>query len=291
MNRQEWLKYRKTGIGSSDAYILTLDNPKWGTPLSLYKEKISTDDEPEEKSSFIMDKGQDIESKVRCLVEFVHSKEYSPALFKSKELPFIMASLDGFNKESQTILEIKMVGQEVFEKGECPKAYFTQIQHQYLASGAKNCFLAMYLESSYKFNKSVNLKNLKIIEVKPDLDFQKTLLEKEIDFWQNHVLKKKPPQETEHDFIKIRGFSKEVNRIISLSDKIKKMSEEKDLLKKELIKAAEEHNAVRSIFSKKLQLTKSIVKGSVNYSKIEALKGIDLDKFRKKSFSKWTLKM
>lgn len=287
MTREEWLKYRRKGIGASDAYILTGDAPEWGTPLKLYEEKISTD-EPKEKSNFITDKGNEAESKIRALCELKLGKSFKPALVRSNELPYIMASLDGWSDDQTENLEIKLVGREVWESGVVPKKYVTQIQHQYLASGSKKAYCAMYLESEYKFHGDVSLEFLKIVPVDPDLEYQAELLKIEQDFWENHVLKRKPPEPTDYDYVDIKGYADEVNKLFKLEDKEKEIKKEIAKIKSKLKKLAEEQGKARVTFSKKYRMTKSVKQGSVDYKAIPQLENVDLDKFRKPSSVVWT---
>ncbi|MES2145765.1 MAG: YqaJ viral recombinase family protein, partial [Pseudomonadota bacterium] len=102
MDRQEWLKWRKGGIGSSDAPIIMGASP-YKTRLQLYKEKISP--EIKEETSFIQQMGNDIEPRLRSYMEFKHDRTYAPKLVVMAEYPHLRASLDGCSEDGQAIIE------------------------------------------------------------------------------------------------------------------------------------------------------------------------------------------
>lgn len=190
--RVEWLKWRSQGIGASDASII-MGVSRFKTREKLLQEKAI--EEIKEQSSYIMQRGNEIEFQVRMFLEKEFDAGFPPNNICSKILPFIRASLDGHSKGTNRIVEIKLLasikhdnhvteGTEKWEKvkqGWVPDEYWPQVQLQLWVSGAESCLFVAYKES--KGNRIITSDKLAIVEVKPDKDYQKEMLKKLFDFW------------------------------------------------------------------------------------------------------------
>ena len=93
MSRDEWLKYRKLGIGGSDAGAICGVNP-YASPISVYQDKttdvLDTDDHE------TMRQGRDLEDYVaRRFMEATGKKvRRSNYIYRSTEYPFMQANVD-----------------------------------------------------------------------------------------------------------------------------------------------------------------------------------------------------
>lgn len=68
--------------------------------------------------------------------------DYKPAVLLSKKCPDLLASLDGFDVESNSIFEAKYSGQkslDEFALGKIKPSHMIQIQSQLFVSGAERC--------------------------------------------------------------------------------------------------------------------------------------------------------
>ena len=286
MERQEWLKWRKEGIGSSDAGIIMGVSP-WKTPLQLWEEKTS-DGEPKEESSYITDMGNDFEPKVRSLYEFVSMKSFPVGLFVMDGFPFIRASLDGISEDKTEIIEIKLMGKEDWEnaqRGIVAEKYFPQIQHQLMVTGAGVCWNLCYLYE--KGVKEVSVEKLVAVPVYPDKGYQQKLIQEEIKFW-DMVEKKKPPVPSDRDYkaLRVDGLTAKAKKFVSLNEKIDKLQAEADAIKAEILAEAEKANHPRLTVGK-LKIAQISKVGNVNYKSIPELKGVDLEKYRGKGSVYW----
>ncbi len=296
MTRRDWLLNRRKGIGSSDVASI-LGVSKFMTLMELYEEKISTD-EPEEESNFIMDLGNEVEPKVRDLFNFLKDRNYEVALVQMESFPFMKASLDG--RDGEHIIEIKLMGKEDHEnalkKGVVPAHYYPQVQHALLCSNAKSCFFASYPYGVYKDNRSKPLDSahLAIIEVFPDKDYQLQLLEKCNDFWNNNVLKKKPPLPSDKDYKTIRGIAVHVNRYKALKERMEMLEQQLEMARKAIIDAAEKSGHPR-LKAGDFRMQKVARQGSVNYKKMISDYHPELldheDEFRGKGSVSWRMEV
>lgn len=265
MNRTEWLTWRKAGIGSSDASIIMGVSP-WKTELELFNEKISND--IKEESSYIMDRGNEFEPKVRAMFELMHGRQYAPALCVSEECPFLRASLDGRNVETNTIIEIKLSGRadwDLAKNDKVPDKYMPQVQHQLMVSGATHCYFVSYLYT--KGDSGVSAEKMAVVTVHPDMTYISKLLEKEIKFWEC-VTNKSPPTIGSGDFKEVSDLKKLAASWKRANKKLDTISEEIETLRMQIVAAAEKENHPKiSCGDMKIQLTKGRA-GSVDYQKI-----------------------
>jgi len=170
---KEWLEFRSTGIGSSDAPIIMGVSP-WKTAHQLYLEK-SKQVKPEKRKSNAMTRGNVLEVAARNYFELLVGADFFPVVYRDEELDFIIASLDGYNQERGEILEIKAPGVKdhvTAIQGKIPDKYFPQCQHLIMVSKTNLC---NYF--SYDGRNGIHIK------CPIDKEYIKILREKEIKFW------------------------------------------------------------------------------------------------------------
>lgn len=189
---KEWLEWRHAGIGASESAAL-MGCDKYGkTPYKLWLEKTKpikeSQDAPIENRA--MGVGHEVEAKIRASYEFDKGIEFQPCLMEFAGWPVLRASLDGWNSESKSGVEIKYVGAEAYEAGTIPEHHQVQLQHQMLVAGVSEW---TYLIS----NDGVHYKAIPAVE---DLDMQKEILERSARFWKCVEEKVQPPY-TEDDWI------------------------------------------------------------------------------------------
>ena len=168
---QQWLDFRCHHIGASDAPIVMNVSP-WKTPRQLAKEKWGVG--PARYISQYMRRGIDLET--TALQKFCGGiGSYSPCVVVSTENPFLMASLDGYDKHTLKGVEIKCPGPKDHGTalgGEIPEKYFPQLQHQMYV-----CELSEISYFSFDGTDGVTLMCSR------DDDYIKTMLEQHNKFW------------------------------------------------------------------------------------------------------------
>lgn len=280
MSRANWLDWRRKGIGASDSPAIMGVSP-YKTALQIYADKISTEP-PVEMSSRIMEKGNELEPIARRQFAAHYNLQngtdetFEPLLVQLEELPFMRASLDGASKDKKIIVEIKFQGKEkhlAVAKGEVRIDYWTQIQHQFICSGAEQGFLVSINEASTD-------KKLDVLwcEVKPDKEYQKKHLRACIEFW-DCVANKRPPGASADDFVTLTGMDKVIEEWKTLTSQAALLQDQADKLKEEIL-AKVSHPKMKACGVSITQVERA---GTVDYKKIPELKGIDLEKYRKAS--------
>ena len=186
MPYEDWLEYRKQGIGGSDASVVC-GISRYKSPVELWMEK--TDQIPPQEAGEAAYWGTQLESLVRA--EFtkrtgIEVKQIKQ-LLQSEEHSFMLANLDG-------ICEVPDVGTCVFEAktasaykaGEwedtIPDEYALQLAHYMAVTGYKGAYVAVLIGGNtfrWKF-------------VDRDEELISMLVELESAFW-NHVQDCTPP--------------------------------------------------------------------------------------------------
>lgn len=291
-SREDWLKWRKSGIGGSDAYIL-MEQTDWSTPMDLYNDKIS-DEVGEWEGNFATKLGDEAEPKIRSLFELLEGKSFSPCLVQMDGYPYVIASLDGRTEDKKELSEYKLINKADWDLAKkfkkVPDKYYTQMQHQLMASKADKCWFVCYLFSAFKNarKKPLSSEFLAVVEVLPDLEFQKQLLALETAFWQENVKKKKPPKPSKSEEIEIKGLATDVKKWSAKTRQLSKLNEEIKVLEKKIKDAAEETGSSKALCHG-LKLSKISKVGSVDYKKVPELKGVDLEPYRKAGSSYWKI--
>lgn len=275
--RIEWLKNRQKGIGSSDAAAVHNESP-YCTALELYEDKIA--DVIDEDTSYIMSKGNQYEPIIRKLfaaeynIENLTEENFEPRNMISLDLPILMASLDAWSPAC--IAEFKYQGLEAHKRvseGYIAPNYLWQIQHQLLVSGAPHAWLVSY-------NPKDENKVLRKMKIIPDQDMWCRHIEACQEFWAR-VQRRDPPPASEKDFTIMRnkGAKAKAKRYLYLKSKIDELDEELSQVRDDLL-INMTHPKMKCYG---LRIQKIVAKGNVEYSKIEALKGINLEQYRGKS--------
>jgi putative phage-type endonuclease len=190
---KNWEQWRNEGIGSSDAPVIMQRSP-WKTPYQLWEEKTGL--RTFESTNWATQRGHRMEPMARAHIEFMLDREFPPVLAEHPTFNFLRASLDGYCKETNTILEIKCPGAEDHAKareGNVPEKYYPQLQHQLLVTGAEKAIYLSFTESD----------NATVI-VHPDQVYLSEYFIEACDFW-NYVKTKEPPPLIEQDWRSTRS--------------------------------------------------------------------------------------
>ena len=284
-DRQKWLIWRRSGIGSSDAAAIHNRSP-YLTKLECHVEKASNDI-TEEESNFAMNKGNQFEPIARKIFSAEYNMEnnadedFQPRLLIHAEFPFMIASLDGAKKDLTETCEIKYQGKEAHLKLadesldiklKIKEYYWIQMQHQLFVSGAKFCWFVSY-------NPDCAIQLLKC-KVYPDEDFFKTHIAECSKFWAG-VQANIAPELSEKDFklLTKKGAKAIAKRMISIKESLSVINAEYDTLKTELLTMVD-HPKMRIL---SLRINQTNRAGSIQYKDIPEVKALPketLEKYR-----------
>lgn len=178
LSREDWLKYRKRGIGGSDVAAI-LGISKWKSAVGLWLDKTNQSSEPEEENE-AMQWGNIMEPVIRNHFAEVMGKPVAEvkAMLRHPEYPFMLADVDGVTVDDEgnpAILEIKTASE--YKRGEweddIPAYYQTQVQHYLCVTGVGKAYVAVLIGGN----------SFKVFEVDADAEVQQMLIAVERDFW------------------------------------------------------------------------------------------------------------
>lgn len=278
MSTQEWHKWRGRGIGSSDIASILGISP-WKSAHQLWKEKTGLEKAVDISNQYQVQRGVINEPRARAMFELISGRSFPPKLCVHPEYDFMRVSLDG--DDGETVLEIKCPGQKTMDEaraGKVPDYYMCQIQYQLMCAGRQKAVFFCYQPETEHYE---------LVNVKPDLELQEKIRLAVIDFW-DRVQNKTWEDDT--DFLELDDLDFEC----AVSD-YKAAKLELEMIEKKLETAQNRVLEFSKLHKKEvrgygIKITKTEVKGSVDYSRIEVLKNIDLEKYRKKSTIRTTIK-
>jgi len=181
----EWLKYRKQGIGGSDAGTICGLNP-YVSPIGVFYEKTRKEIETYDNES--MRQGCDLEEYVarRFTEETGLKVRRSNAIYQNEAYPFMQANIDRFISGKNMGLECKTASAYNADKwtGDLVPAHYEIQCHHYMAvTGAKAWYLAVViLGKEFKYKK-----------IERDEELIQNMIAIEKEFWEGHVLSGKMP--------------------------------------------------------------------------------------------------
>ena len=242
ISKEEWLKYRKRGIGGSDAGAVCGFNP-YRTAIQVYQDK--TSDSVEDIDNEAMRQGRELEDYVaRRFMEATGKKvRRANAMFYDEKHPFMLADVDRMVVGENAGLECKTASPYMAEKWKdenIPLFYQLQCYHYMSVCNADTWYIAVLIYG----------REFKFYKIERDEKLIADLIQIEENFWKNHVEKRILPEpdgskladsviaeyfkESEAETIALTGFDDKLRRHQELIDVMGRMDTEKKLIEQEL---------------------------------------------------------
>lgn len=178
LTKEEWLRYRKFGIGGSDVASL-LGISKWRSEIELWLDKTNqVEDLVVENEA--MQWGTIMEPIIRNHFSEVTGKTVVEvkAMLQHPEYPFMLADVDGLTTDDEgnpAILEVKTASEykrSEWDEG-IPTYYETQVQHYLCVTGVKIAYVAVLIGGN----------SFKVYEVVANEEVHRMLIAVEQSFW------------------------------------------------------------------------------------------------------------
>ena len=209
LSNEEWLQYRRMGIGGSDAAAVCGVSP-WKTARELYQEKAEGifRDEPE-KNWVALEIGKRLEELVvQIFMRRTGLKPYAVRkMFRHPFYPFMLADVDYFVKigEDVYVVECKTsfsYRMDEWADGNVPLHYELQGRHYAAVTNTKGViFLCLHGNSEDTFL---------MRRIDRNLRQEADLIEQEAYFWNEFVLEKQAPEYTEPSSLVINSLKKQL---------------------------------------------------------------------------------
>ena len=242
LDKVEWLRCRKRGLGGSDAGAVCGLNP-YRTAMQVYQDK--TTDEIEETDNEAMRQGREFEDYVaRRFMEATGKKvRRANYMYYDEEHPFMLADVDRMIVGENAGLECKTASPYMAEKwadGNIPLSYQIQCLHYMSVCNADAWYIAVLIYG----------REFKYYKIERDEEMLADLIKIEEDFWNNHVLKGVLPEpdgseladsviaeyfrKSEEKTIELTGFDEKLNQRQKLAEQIEAMTMAKRQIEQEL---------------------------------------------------------
>ena len=242
LDKEAWLKYRKRGIGGSDAGAVCGLNP-YRTAIQVYYDK--TTDEVEEIDNEAMRQGREFEDYVaRRFTEATGKKvRRANTMFYDERNPFMLADVDRMVVGENAGLECKTASPYMADKwqdGKIPMSYQIQCHHYMSVCNADAWYIAVLIYG----------REFKYYRIDRDEEMIADLIHIEQDFWENCVLKGQIPEpdgskiadrviaeyfkQSRQEVIPLTGFDDKLQRRQELVTVIDRMEREKKQIEQEL---------------------------------------------------------
>ena len=271
----EWIQLRKTKITATDAPIIMGVSP-WKTKQQLYLEKTSDDVKPFYMNA-AMQRGVDLEPIARELFNIQTGWDMQPCVIVND---WVMASLDGRDESSGSILEIKcpnLKDHSLAVAGKIPDYYYPQLQHQMYVGETRMIYY-------YSFDGADGV----IVKVKRDDEYIEKMLVEEKKFY-DCIINKTPPEPTADDYLQRSDEEWESlsSRYQHIKDRIKDFEQQEEECREKLIELSGGSNTKGA----GITLCQVERKGPIDYANIPELEEVDLEKHRKPSIKSWRINL
>lgn len=243
MSHEEWLRFRKSGIGGSDAGAICGLNP-YSSPIAVYQEKVSKDIEDYDNEA--MRQGRDLEDYVaeRFMEETGKKVRRANVIYKSMKHPFMFANVDRMVVGEDAGLECKTASAYSADKwkdGHIPESYQIQCHHYMAVTGAKAWYIAVVvLGREFIWHK-----------IERDEELIENLISIEKEFWNQHVIPRIMPEPDGSDSseqlireyfgnaeeekrILLTGFDEQLKRRAEIAGLMEKLDTERKTIEQKL---------------------------------------------------------
>ena len=273
-NSPEWLEFRKDKVGASDASIIMEISP-WKTPFQLWKEKMGL---VVQEQTPAMKRGHELEGLARSCFEDMMKGKFDPVVMVNSSLPWMIASLDGYNFEKKEAVEIKCASHTHHKlacEGKIPDIYYPQLQHQ--MEVAKLDYIYYF---SFDGNDGV------CVKCERDSQYIVRLIQKERAFY---ICMKEliEPALVAKDFVLREDLDWEYisEQWKNAKEQLNESEKKENELREKLIQLSNDKNSLGN----GVKLSKILRKGNIDYSLVPELKNIDLEKYRKEKTFMWKI--
>lgn len=269
----EWVAFRSTRVGASDSPVLM--GCGYITPLDLYNQKKGI---TEPYVTEAMKRGSEMETIARAWYQKFTGHYVTPCVKVHPVYENIHASFDGMSFEGDHVAEFKCPGTNTLKdigRYGIPDSYRCQCQHLMFVGGLESIDLVVFDGIRGK-----------IYLIERDEEYILKMLDKILAFLEC-LRTNTPPEPSGISYIERDDdeWNNAAQKHIELLAKQKQLEIEVEESRKKLIALANDQNCTGFGLSI-CQITK---KGNVDYGKIEALKGIDLEQYRKPPTTSWRI--
>lgn len=279
-DRNEWLDYRRAGIGSSEIATIVGLNP-YETPYQLWRRKIGLDEPKSE--TFAMKAGHYLEDAVSQFWSDATGRQIIKAsagdwIVRNDDKPFVQVSPDrtywlddNRSNDNKGILECKTT-QRAIDADDLPKTWFCQVQYQLGGAEIQQGSIA-WLTAGREFG----YQDLTLVP-----DFYAWLVEEAERFWVDNVMGGKEPDCANVQDVLIK-YNKHTNgKVVEVGEDVMQAYNQLKDVRAEISKLEEQKEALEAKLKMGFGDAEAISYGGNTLATWKA--GKDSEKFDAKAF-------
>ena len=200
LSREQWLAYRRQGIGGSDVAGIMGISP-FRTARDIYYDKLNIAQGESDMENWVaLEMGHLLEDLVAKIFQRKSGLEIYQIkrMFRHPKYPFMLADIDYFVRMpdgTTAILEIKTTNYNAMDHWWCDGR---EVVPAYYEAQGRHYMAVMDVDRVFYCCLYGNTEDEAIIrEITRDMEYEQEMIFLEQSFWENHVLKKDPPPYTE----------------------------------------------------------------------------------------------
>jgi len=274
-NSPAWHEFRSKHIGASDVPAI-MGTSDFSNPYKYWLEK--TGQIEGFKGNYATEMGKMYESTILELYEQRTGYATKSKVLECEAHPILSASLDGWVDDHAIVVEVKKPSKAKHEQalqGIVPETYRDQIQTQLIVTGSNPADYVSF-HDGFKTDKS-----LAILRVEADEKRQREIILAVTRMWE--CIKNMVPPEGV-------AVQEELTHILKERDEIQEHIDALESRKEKITEDLKSMMKADKVICGNHTLQWTTRKGAVEYGKIEALKQIDLEQFRKPEVRVFSIK-
>lgn len=233
-NREEWLKVRESGIGSSEASTILGMNP-FETRYQLWRRKLGVD--PPKEENFAMRAGHYLEDAVanfyadasgcqiikRSAIDWIAQDAKKPFMQVSPDRTAWIVPTASHNDANKMIVECKTTQRAIDEEG-IPEHWYIQLQYQLHVTGLQSGALAWLTQG-----RTFGFKNYNRNE-----EIGAIIEECVTRFWVDNIIGRNEPKMVDNDDVLLKFPRHEEGKVLQVDEEtfnmVKKVKEAKSVI-------------------------------------------------------------
>lgn len=222
---------RTRGIGGSDIASIMGISP-WNTAYGVYLDKIGEGNRTDKKHFRIGHKAQSpilrrYENETNSVIEAEEVEIIHP------DYPFLIGHLDALTNGGKTVVEVKTTSYGMDEWDHVmPPYYKTQVGFYTVLANADYADMPVSYWFDYNNEDNIEIKYFTILTYWREEAFERGIIDLAVDFWENHVLKRRPPELRTLEDIKKR-YAISLDSSVNATDEIKNKLNQLDELQQQ----------------------------------------------------------
>lgn len=152
----KWLEWRKQGITATEAASIMYPS-KWGSPLSIYTDKLGLTDKSQDDSEGYMEWGHRIEDLLvsKFMEQHTDFKDCTQGRLYQRDWTKCSLDAQAFDADGEPVIIECKTGQHEEKWDPIPERYYAQVQWQMYVTGIRKAYFSVLIQGHIWFERVV----------------------------------------------------------------------------------------------------------------------------------------